>query len=245
MAGEGAGERGAPLSSSCAGAEKLDSSPARCRPLRAHEPPAAASEEIAARVPLETALDVIATASGTQRGVRSTAALLEQWGPFEQAGERATVDEIRETSTAPPLATEFLVAVFPDSHGREVEGTLERELVRATAPRVGCLDPVRSGTSRARAPRGEESMARLQVGVKRLLNGHREGNRRATGFAGVDGYGPARKAERSRDEARGSRWRSTVAKRARCRPPCGGGTGGERVAGRENAGYASPERSRA
>jgi hypothetical protein len=56
------------------------------------------------------------------------------WEPFEEAGEpeerwseiRGTLDRLR------PLATESLVAVFQIVMTREVERTLERELVRAS-----------------------------------------------------------------------------------------------------------------
>ena len=55
------------------------------------------------------------------------------WAPFEEAGEpeerwgemRETLDRLR------PLATESLVSIFQIVMTREVERTLERELVRA------------------------------------------------------------------------------------------------------------------
>jgi DNA-binding transcriptional MerR regulator len=96
-----------------------------------------ASEEIATLgVPLETALDVIATVKRHAAAVsrQYVRLFLEHvWEPFEEAGEpeeqwaeiRQTLDRLR------PLATESLVAVFQIVMTREVERTLERELVRA------------------------------------------------------------------------------------------------------------------
>jgi DNA-binding transcriptional MerR regulator len=96
-----------------------------------------ASEEIARLgVPLGTALDVIAVVKRHAAAVsrQYVRLFLEHvWEPFEQAGEpeerwgemRETLDRLR------PLATESLVSIFQIVMTREVERTLERELVRA------------------------------------------------------------------------------------------------------------------
>lgn len=97
-----------------------------------------ASEELARLgVPLETALDVLATVKRHAAAVSKEYVrlfLAHVWEPFEEAGEpddrwseiRETLDRLR------PLATESLVAVFQIVMTREVERTLERELVRAS-----------------------------------------------------------------------------------------------------------------
>ena len=101
-----------------------------------------ASEEIARLgVPLETALDVIATVKRHAAAVSSQYVRLfleHVWEPFEQAGEpEEQWGEIRETlDRLRPLATESLVAVFQIVMTREVERTLERELVQRR-PRRG------------------------------------------------------------------------------------------------------------
>jgi DNA-binding transcriptional MerR regulator len=96
-----------------------------------------ASEELSELgVPLETALDVIAVVKRHAAAVsrQYVRLFLEHvWAPFEEAGEpeerwgemRETLDRLR------PLATESLVAIFQIVMTREVERTLERELVRA------------------------------------------------------------------------------------------------------------------
>jgi DNA-binding transcriptional MerR regulator len=96
-----------------------------------------ASEEISGLgVPLETALDVIAVVKRHAAAVsrQYVRLFLEHvWAPFEEAGEpeerwgemRETLDRLR------PLATESLVSIFQIVMTREVERTLERELVRA------------------------------------------------------------------------------------------------------------------
>jgi DNA-binding transcriptional MerR regulator len=96
-----------------------------------------ASEELARLgVPLETALEVIANVK--RHAVAVSRAYVDLflehvWEPFEQAGEpEERWGEIRETlDRLRPLATESLVSVFQIVMTREVERTLERELVRA------------------------------------------------------------------------------------------------------------------
>ena len=96
-----------------------------------------ASEELARLgVPLETALEVIATVKRHAAAVsrQYVRLFLEHvWEPFEEAGEpEEQWGEIRETlDRLRPLATESLVAIFQIVMTREVERTLERELVRA------------------------------------------------------------------------------------------------------------------
>jgi DNA-binding transcriptional MerR regulator len=95
-----------------------------------------ASEELARLgVPLETALDVIASVRRHSEAVaRAYVGLFLEhvWRPFEQAGEpQEQWIEIRETlDRLRPLATESLVSVFQIVMTRQVERALERELVR-------------------------------------------------------------------------------------------------------------------
>jgi DNA-binding transcriptional MerR regulator len=95
-----------------------------------------ASEELARLgVPLETALDVLASVRRHSEAVaRAYVGLFLEhvWRPFEQAGEpQEQWSEIRETlDRLRPLATESLVSVFQIVMTRQVERALERELVR-------------------------------------------------------------------------------------------------------------------
>jgi DNA-binding transcriptional MerR regulator len=95
-----------------------------------------ASEELARLgVPLETALEVIASVKRHAEAVaRSYVELFLEhvWRPFEEAGEpEDRWSEIRETlDRLRPLATESLVSVFQIVMTRQVERALERELVR-------------------------------------------------------------------------------------------------------------------